>query len=61
MKWNYYNPNAVEPPEDDEEYECPVCGETLSGGHELFINDNGDCVGCEFCISRKEAAEYFEE
>ena len=54
-----YNPNAVEPPEPDT-YECPVCGAEIASGTFLYFND-GECVGCEDCITTRFAEDYFEE
>ena len=61
-RWTYtYNPNAVEPPEDDAVYECPVCGTELYDGHELYYDKDGDCVGCEFCVTTRFAEDVAEE
>ena len=54
-----YNPNAVEPP-DDEMYECPVCGAEIPYGTELYFNGS-ECVGCEECISRRFVEDVYEE
>ena len=61
-RW-YYQPQAsdlVEEPEVDT-FECPVCGEELSGGHNLYIDESGEVVGCECCIRTKQVADYVEE
>jgi len=61
-RW-YYTPQAsdrVEEPEVDT-FECPICAEELSGGHELYFDINGDIAGCECCIKRKYVADYVEE
>lgn len=61
MKW-YYPPQAsdrVEEPSVDT-YECPVCGEELSGGHDLYFDESGEVVGCEFCIAKVTVADYLE-
>lgn len=57
----FYNPNAVEPPEDDETYYCPVCEEEIPYGSKLYFNDMGDCVGCEYCITFHFVEDYYEE
>lgn len=60
-RW-YYQPQAsdrVEPPEV-ETFECPVCGEEVFGGDELYFV-NGEIVGCDRCISTKYVADYVEE
>lgn len=49
------HPDGEEPPS----CQCPVCGEvpwyTL-----LFVsNISGDIIGCEGCVSQKEAGEIF--
>lgn len=48
-------------PPDPIMYECPVCGEEISEGHELYFDDMGTCVGCECCLHTVYAGEYFEE
>ena len=50
----------LEPPEE-KYYECPICGAELCGASTVYINDNGDIVGCEDCVFTKDAANYFEE
>ena len=55
-----YNPNAVEPPYE-ETYECPCCGAEIAPGTTLYINENGDVVGCEACFTTKDAEDYFME
>lgn len=54
-----YNPNAVEPPYE-ETYECPCCGQDIAPGTTLYFHD-GECVGCEECITTRIAEDYFEE
>lgn len=36
--------------EDDGVYRCPICGEPLTGDDEVYINADGECVGCEACV-----------
>ena len=54
-----YNPNAVNPP-DEEMYECPVCGAEIPNGTVLYYNGN-ECVGCEECITTKFVEDVYEE
>ena len=55
-----YNPNAGEPPEE-ETYECPVCGAEISPGTYLYLDEYGDVIGCEECVSTKFVDDYFRE
>ena len=48
-------------PPEPEYYECPVCGEEIPYGTELFFNDMGECVGCEECLTRKYVEDYYED
>ena len=50
----------VDPPEEDT-YECPICGSEISPGTDLYINENGDVIGCEECVHTKQAEDYFTE
>ena len=57
----YYDPSdRVEPP-FEETYECPCCGAEIAPGTTLYINENGDVVGCEECVTTKDAEDYFME
>ena len=38
--------------------ECPVCKCECS---DLYFDLNGECVGCDSCISCRSAAEYQQE
>lgn len=58
MRWEY-NPNAVEPSEDDM-YECPICGAEIPNGTMLYYRDN-ECVGCEECVSTKFVEDVYSE
>ena len=49
----------TDPPEPTY-YECPVCGEEITGGDKLYFDENGDCVGCDGCIATMYAEDYFE-
>ena len=49
----------VDPPEEDT-YECPCCGSDIAPGTYLYFHD-GECVGCEACITSKFAEDYFTE
>ena len=52
----FYNPNATDPP-DPEYYICPVCGAELNYGSEVFVDEDGDIIGCEECVRRKYAED----
>lgn len=41
--------------DEDEEPICPVCGEACSTA---FLDSNGDALGCENCIQRKDAWDF---
>ena len=45
------------PPEPDPVY-CPVCESECS---EVFFNQTGDVVGCDYCISKQDAGEWAAE
>lgn len=60
MRMNFYNPNAVEPPEE-ETYYCPVCEEEIPYGTKLYFNEMGDCVGCEDCLSTRFVEDFYDE
>ena len=57
----YYNPNAVEPPEDDSFVgECPSCGTPLNWDDEVYTNDtDGSVIGCQYCMSRRDAGDVY--
>lgn len=42
-------------------YYCPICGGELGGGDDIILNNEGEIVGCENCIRRKEAYEVLGE
>lgn len=60
LEVRYPLPEQIEPPEE-KMYECPVCGAELCGASTLYINEFGECVGCEECIKSTEAAVHLEE
>lgn len=39
---------------------CPKCNAVLDS-EELYFDDFNDVVGCEYCITTKQAWEYEEE
>lgn len=45
-------------PEEDDMYECPICG--TSAPETIYIDDDDACVGCDFCVRELNAQEYFE-
>lgn len=52
--------DAFEPPVPTY-YECPACGAEIADGTRVYINENGECVGCEECIRIRFAEDYFTE
>lgn len=50
----------VNPP-DEEYYECPICGEEIPYGTELYYDNMGNCVGCEECITKRFVEDVFGE
>ena len=50
----------IDPP-DEETFICPVCEEEIPYGTELFFDMNGECVGCEECLTKKFVEDYREE
>ena len=38
---------------------CPICG--ASNAEDLYKNRDGEWVGCEYCLTRYDRAEYFDE
>ena len=54
----FYNPEAVEPPEyDEEEFYCPACGERVFEDTIVYINTLGEIIGCEFCARERYYGE----
>ena len=55
-----YNPNAVEPPEEEWEFniECPNCGLELHEG-DLVYEIKNEIIACEHCIG--DLAHYVED
>lgn len=48
----------LEPPDYADNPQCPVCG---SETDTIFIDKYGDVVGCEECITRRDAFDWQEE
>ena len=46
---------------DPPEYSNPVCPVCDSECDELFFDLNHEIVGCDCCITSRDAIEYFEE
>lgn len=36
--------------EEEELFECPVCGSTEA---DMFYFHDGECIGCELCVDMK--------
>ena len=43
--------------QEPDEYICPICGEEIE---DLYINNDGEIVGCEMCITEKKAWDVLE-
>lgn len=57
-----YNPNAIDPPEEEFFATCPNCGSPLNWNDEVFLLDADDSViGCQYCMKSREAGYAFEE
>ena len=48
-------------PPDEKMYVCPVCEEEIPYGTELYYNEMGECVGCEYCLTTKLVEDVYEE
>lgn len=57
MTWIDIPERPLEPP-DYKVPRCPVCGEET---YLIFIDKYGDVVGCEECITTRNAYEWQEE
>lgn len=44
----------LDPPECQEPH-CPICGAVCDF---VFTNNDGDCVGCENCITRQASDDF---
>ena len=55
---NLFEPQQpLDPPEYPEElYFCPVCDRELDYSEEVYTTD-GEVIGCEYCVDRKDAGE----
>lgn len=56
MGLGFYNPNDINPP-DPEYYYCPVCGAELVCDSKVYVDDDGNIIGCEECIFEKWAED----
>lgn len=45
--------------DDYEQEPCPACGETEY--YDLFLDRYGDVIGCNHCIRRVDANDYWSE
>jgi hypothetical protein len=43
----------------DPHYYCPVCGEEVCEA--VFVDKDGDVIGCECCAEMKSPHEVFED
>ena len=43
----------------EQHYYCPVCGEEVY--ETVFVNNNGDVIGCENCAEIKEPHEVLKD
>ena len=40
---------------------CPMCGEELTLEEIIYINANGEAIGCETCVRVINSEEYFSD
>ena len=45
--------------QEEKEYYCPVCGEQVF--ETVYVSNDGDVVGCENCVNKKEPCEVLDE
>lgn len=54
--------DAFEPPEPEWQGECPRCGTPLNWDDTVYMDDlNNTIIGCQYCVTRKEAGDVFKE
>lgn len=46
---------------DDEIYVCPICGEELGWGDDVYTDRHGDVIGCEACVDIRSAQYVLKE
>ncbi len=61
MSWPYEPEAALEPPEEDTRWRCPVCHEELNYDDKVYVNCAGTVVGCCCCLDEEAAGETLEE
>ena len=44
--------------QEDREYFCPICGEKVI--ETVYVDNNGNVIGCENCVETKEHGEMLE-
>lgn len=44
--------------QEDREYFCPICGEKVI--ETVYVDNNGNVIGCENCVETKELGEMLE-
>lgn len=45
--------------QQDNEYYCPVCGELVE--EKVYVDNNGEIVGCENCVTEKDPREMLRD
>ena len=45
--------------QEQQEYYCPICGEEVT--ETVYVSNDGEIVGCENCIIKKETWEVTQE
>ncbi len=43
---------------EEKEFYCPVCGEVAT--ETVYVDNNGNVIGCENCVETKEPEELIE-
>ena len=48
---------------DDDEimYICPICGEELGRGDDVYVDKSGSVIGCEVCVDIRSAQYVLKE
>ena len=44
--------------EEEKKYYCPVCGEEVDS---VYVDNEGDILGCENCVSIRDAGEVLDD
>lgn len=57
-----YNPNAIEPPDEEWLGVCPNCGTPLNYDDDVYLADiDNSVIGCQYCITKRSAEFIFDD